>query len=265
MASLPIEIYRQREGSVRREFDGCAEEAGRYYRGYLRFVGRSTPSETQLLEVGSGSGWGAWLLARAGYHVTAMEVDARAFEVRGGRRLRLAVGSATRLPFATESFDVVTSYQVLEHVEQPARALREMMRVCRPGGVVVVCGPNLMGISNSVRKLARRGRKGNAADARRDPFGNTLGEALGVLARNCATAVRILCTGRPAFPMRQPDLRPPFRGDSDACYRLNPMDLTSWFRGHGWRLVRVRQVGRPPGTAMIAGGTWIAARKPVPW
>jgi SAM-dependent methyltransferase len=51
-----------------------------------------------------------------------------------------AVGEA--LPFADVAFDVVFSHEVLEHVRDDRRCAREMVRVVRPGGRVVVFVPN---------------------------------------------------------------------------------------------------------------------------
>ena len=51
---------------------------------------------------------------------------------------RLVTGDVHDLPFPSGSFDVVHAHQVLQHVADPVAALREMVRVCRPGGVVAV-------------------------------------------------------------------------------------------------------------------------------
>ena len=53
-------------------------------------------------------------------------------------RVRVAIGSGYRLPFADRSFDIVHAHQVLQHLSDPVAALVEMRRVCRPGGVVAV-------------------------------------------------------------------------------------------------------------------------------
>ncbi len=47
-------------------------------------------------------------------------------------------GDVLRLPFGDASFDVVHAHQVLQHLDRPIEALREMRRVCRPGGTVAV-------------------------------------------------------------------------------------------------------------------------------
>ncbi|MFB7368714.1 methyltransferase domain-containing protein [Streptomyces sp. NPDC056222] len=55
---------------------------------------------------------------------------------RGLENVEFTVADVHDLDFPDDSFDVVHAHQVLQHVGDPVRALREMRRVCRPGGVV---------------------------------------------------------------------------------------------------------------------------------
>ncbi|TDD92695.1 methyltransferase domain-containing protein [Saccharopolyspora karakumensis] len=55
---------------------------------------------------------------------------------RGVDNVRFEVADVYRLPHADDSFDVVHAHQVLQHLTDPVAALREMRRVCKPGGVV---------------------------------------------------------------------------------------------------------------------------------
>ncbi|HEY8457639.1 MAG TPA: methyltransferase domain-containing protein [Actinopolymorphaceae bacterium] len=98
-----------------------------------------------LLDVGCGPGTlTADLAARvAPGRVTAVEVTeevldlARAeAEARGVTTIDFVVGDVHRLQFPDGRFDVVHAHQVLQHVAHPVQALREMRRVCVPGGVV---------------------------------------------------------------------------------------------------------------------------------
>ncbi|MFF5128523.1 class I SAM-dependent methyltransferase [Streptomyces syringium] len=57
---------------------------------------------------------------------------------RGLDNVRFTTGDVHALDFPDGSFDVVHAHQVLQHVGDPVAALREMRRVCRPGGVVAV-------------------------------------------------------------------------------------------------------------------------------
>jgi SAM-dependent methyltransferase len=57
---------------------------------------------------------------------------------RGLINLKWQRGSATELPFAASSFDCVTCRFAFHHFVEPGKALREMARVCRPGGTILI-------------------------------------------------------------------------------------------------------------------------------
>ena len=107
----------------------------------------------ELLDVGSGLGhWARSLspLLPEGARITGVDrepvwVDkanenAASFGPIG--RYRSVVGDMHALPFADASFDCVTCQTALIHSPDPARAVAEMARVTKPGGLVVVVEPN---------------------------------------------------------------------------------------------------------------------------
>ena len=57
---------------------------------------------------------------------------------RGALNLRLLVGDVYQLGLADAAFDVVHAHQLVQHLADPVAALREMRRVCKPGGLVAV-------------------------------------------------------------------------------------------------------------------------------
>jgi ubiquinone/menaquinone biosynthesis C-methylase UbiE len=68
---------------------------------------------------------------------SAPEIIEQAAAAAGGRQnLDFATGDVYALDFPDASFDVVHAHQVLQHLSDPVRALREMRRVTRPGGLV---------------------------------------------------------------------------------------------------------------------------------
>jgi SAM-dependent methyltransferase len=92
-----------------------------------------------LLDVGGGPGYFAD--AFGGRGATYVAVDADAGEMRLHGRApgpRTVQASGTALPFAAGTFDVAYSSNVLEHVPQPWAMADEMVRVVRPGGVIVI-------------------------------------------------------------------------------------------------------------------------------
>jgi 2-polyprenyl-3-methyl-5-hydroxy-6-metoxy-1,4-benzoquinol methylase len=64
--------------------------------------------------------------------------EARELAAREGVAVEFAVGDTYALDLPDGSFDVVHAHQVLQHLTDPVAALREMARVCRPGGVIAV-------------------------------------------------------------------------------------------------------------------------------
>ncbi len=98
-----------------------------------------------LLDIGSGPGTlTADLASRvAPGRVTAVEPDGAVLDLtrqettrRGLTNVDFAVADVHHLNLPDASFDVVHAHQVLQHLADPVRALREMRRVCRPGGLV---------------------------------------------------------------------------------------------------------------------------------
>jgi len=65
-----------------------------------------------------------------------LEAARRAATTRDDRTTTFRLGDVQQLPFDDDSFDVVHAHQVLQHLGDPVGALREMLRVCRPGGIV---------------------------------------------------------------------------------------------------------------------------------
>ena len=99
-----------------------------------------------LLDVGCGPGTITVDLAALvapgrvlGIDVTdAPLAEARGLAERTGASVVFEVGDVYALAEDDDSFDVVHAHQVLQHLTDPVAALREMARVCRPGGVVAV-------------------------------------------------------------------------------------------------------------------------------
>jgi SAM-dependent methyltransferase len=98
-----------------------------------------------VLDSGCGDGYGARYLADSASVVVGADRSWEAIrEARrdGARNLVLSCSDLESLPFRDGSFDVVCSFQVLEHFREPVPMLREAARVLRPSGVLVLTTPN---------------------------------------------------------------------------------------------------------------------------
>lgn len=99
----------------------------------------------EVLDAGCGVGYGTALLAERAAHVVGVDVSADtiayASERYGGVTTEFATMDVLALGFADSSFDVVCSFELIEHVAEPGAAVAEAARVLRPDGVYVVSTP----------------------------------------------------------------------------------------------------------------------------
>ncbi len=124
--------------------DNVAEPGSAAYadwREAIRSVLPEAPSD--LLDVGTGTGFVARLAAELGHRVTGVDLSegmlnsARLQLPRAGLPVTLMVGDAVDPPFPAASFDVVISRSVLWTLREPATAFANWHRLLRPGGRVV--------------------------------------------------------------------------------------------------------------------------------
>lgn len=150
-AELPLDKalqFHARETSSPFAFEtGCA----RY-----RFAAARLSGGERVLDVGCGPGYGCPILKRAGA-ATVIGLDEQAemtahAETRYGEPgIEFVAGSGLDHPFAPRSFDLITAFEVIEHVAQPERFLDRCGAWLKPGGRLVLSTPNrivhqLMGI-----------------------------------------------------------------------------------------------------------------------
>lgn len=115
--------------------------------GMDRFWRRATvaaigaePGE-RVLDLAAGTGTSSAVLADRGVDVVSCDFST-GMVLEGKRRrgdLAFVAGDATALPFADDSFDAVTISFGLRNVNPAVQGLREMLRVTKPGGRLVVC------------------------------------------------------------------------------------------------------------------------------
>lgn len=128
-------------------------------RGYHRLIDdqaaaivRRVGEGRSVLEVGCGTGLVMQRIARFAASVRGIDVSPGMLSRARERGLDVQEASATALPFADASFDVVCSFKVLAHIDPVEPALAEMARVTRPGGYLVFDSYN----RDSLRFLIKR-------------------------------------------------------------------------------------------------------------
>lgn len=103
----------------------------------------------KVLEFGSGSGYGTHRISGACQHITGVDISAEAIAYAKSQyvsdNLKYQVIrdiQSEPLPFSDNEFDVVISFQVMEHIRQVDKYLAEIQRVLRDGGTLIIATPD---------------------------------------------------------------------------------------------------------------------------
>lgn len=161
------EYNREHELGTREFFDSVERHRYTEYAPWMprlmqfdKFCGK------RLLEIGCGMGTDLLQFARGGARCTGIDLTPRSVEITRHRfELYGADGSfmisdGERLPFRSESFDVVYSNGVLHHTPDTAGAIREVHRVLRPRGIAKVMLYHRNSLNYWVEIVLRRGLMG---------------------------------------------------------------------------------------------------------
>lgn len=127
----------------------------------------------RVLDVGTGNGRLAMLLAEEGAReVVGVDISPAMLEVAeylrvsggaaNGQRVNYRLAAAQGMPFRNEGFDAVTCRLVLHHTHKPDEILREIHRLLKPGGVLIVA--DLLAADDPVKRATQ-----NTIEARRNP------------------------------------------------------------------------------------------------
>ncbi len=115
------------------------EHAARYIFALAFVEGKS------VLDIACGTGYGLAILKTKAKYITGVDVDAGAAneaKAECGDNGSVLLGNGLGLPFADGSFDVITSFETLEHLHERRKFLAELHRVLRPGGILILSTPN---------------------------------------------------------------------------------------------------------------------------
>lgn len=163
--------FRYEQSDPARFYGALARDTAALVTDLWRGVGGGDSTGRTLLDVGGGPGYFATAFTDAGLRYIGVEPDPREVHAMHAGGSAAAPGSFVRasgmaLPFADDSVDICLSSNVAEHVPRPWRLGNEMLRVTRPGGLVVLSytvwlgpfGGHEMGLSHYLggRRAARR-------------------------------------------------------------------------------------------------------------
>jgi len=187
-----------------------------------------------------------------GRAVYGIDISRTSIEKCVERGLSCSVYDGRSIPFGDGHFDVVGSFNVLEHVSDPYGFLAEKLRVLKRGGHLVIACPNFLSITNSYHAHTRglRQKWRNLIDTMHKTSGRGLG-----------------------FERMEVIVREKIHPDDDACIATNPADIMAWAKEHGLELMhwsgRTYEVSRLADLLdrsflrLFLGSTLAVFRKPI--
>lgn len=102
---------------------------------------RRLPTSGTALDIGAAGGGNTRVLRAHGWRPVALEYAETAAKIARERGIDVLRADARKLPVASDSVDLVTAFDVLEHIEEDYEATAEIARVLRPGGTALIAVP----------------------------------------------------------------------------------------------------------------------------
>jgi SAM-dependent methyltransferase len=123
----------------------CAGEM--VYEHWHRYlIAREYVANKRVLDVASGEGYGSHVLAQSAASVTGVDLSADAVTHASAKyrqnNLRYVAAGCTEIPAADASFDVIVSFETIEHMLEHEAFMREVDRLLAPDGLFILSSPN---------------------------------------------------------------------------------------------------------------------------
>lgn len=208
---------------------------------YAKFTNAMRPERpgARVLDIGCGVGQVVAQLTREGFEAHGVDVSAPNIERTKSFTDRCLVYDGGRLPYPDNHFDRVGALNVVEHVQDPEDFVAEAVRVCAPGGRVILSSPNFLRFLGwrdyhpRMRGVGNKWRNFQALLARRSKMKTVPGEV--------------------RFERMTPIIKEPFTPDDDAIVCTNALDIGFFLERAGCELVDVACTDRTvPGVVDFA-------------
>jgi len=187
------------------------------FKKYVDKIISYTKTDSNILDVGCGTGIVLDLIRRqAKRDVNGIEISKTSLQVCKEKRLKCKWYDGKTIPFQDNFFQLVGSFNVLEHTDNPINFLDEQVRVLDENGYLVIVCPNFLSVTNSYHK-------------------NTRGFFQKI--KNVFTLLSKIVNSNFQFKKMIPTENKNFKPDDDAVNITNPIDIMRWARSRNLDLV----------------------------
>jgi ubiquinone/menaquinone biosynthesis C-methylase UbiE len=213
----------------------------KYLKPYVDTVNKYAKPGSMILDLGCGNGLSSYMLSKSNHRVIGTDIStfflSQASHLQN-KTLKYQVCDALDLPFVDESFDLVCSNELIEHLTDIPRAIAEMIRILKSNGILIIMGPNLCSPFWGLLDLLNmaRGRNG------RHTWSETRLQALKWWWHNLTLSIKKRLSSKADFIYRKPDLEKAVEGgDSDSSYYACPIDLERFLKIHNMKIISLHE------------------------
>lgn len=218
-------------------FEQLSSHDEEYFNEYLLLIKHFVPVGSTILDFGCGTGQSTELISCEGYHATGVDGSEK-YITRAKIKFpdkNFIVANANNLPFPDSSFDAVASLNTLEHLDNLEAGLKELARITKPKGLIIIEAPNLLSFRHITNAFSVF--KGMTFEGKKNTF-----QLLRMLFRNIYWLTKKRISKKIKIIYRQPDFDYTFP-DNDATCFLNPIDIQNYLISLNCKIISYQDIG----------------------
>lgn len=216
-------------------FRTLKDEHEEYYKEFLEFVNYYAKVGDKIVDIGCGTGQSSFYLSKLGYNVIGVDEAQRFcdYAQENYPDVQFIQADVAKLPFKDNYFDIVSSYNTVEHFADVEKALVEMIRVIKPNGQILLHSPNLLSLKHVIDAFNNNGL---TFEGKKNKLKLFL-----LFWRNSFMILKKKLQHRIVINYRQPDFNYQFPDNDATCY-LNPVDLKKILKKYHCKIISYQQI-----------------------
>jgi|GEM_PF-123760 len=186
------------------------------YSKYTYYIKKYSDSKSLILDVGCGTGTAIALMINNRKNCKGIDISQTSISICLKKQLSCEVYDGIKIPFTNDNFDLVGSFNVLEHTNEPKDFLNENLRVLKKGGYLIVACPNFLSITNGYHV-------------------HTKGFVQKI--KNIISIISMICCNDSGFKKMNITKNPVISPDDDAVNITNPISILKWSRMNNLHII----------------------------